>query len=916
MSEGLRSKYLSNGKIVGQRIGDYEYFNIGDVTFNQLAVDKISPSPKDIKYNNKKPDRLIVKRSNKLAPEVIAVVEDKDNGIFGSELERKKAIQQCNNYCQEVGANLGIITDGNETIWINPHQNNTDTAYRDMNTGVERAYTLIKKEDGSSVDVHFGITERADITNVSIMPDELKKIYKLITVIASTINEENSTIKEPDRIDPLPLARSVWQDIWVATGKTPEKCLYNVVELFIFKFLSDLGILHSRYSFDYLYKDLVEKNEQSAEVLQYYVKNCRQEIYNKFPKGADGTTIINGTIFVDEQGNANTTQAILFVDTIRKFKAFELEQGKFSTHNIDKDFKTKLYEQFLKQTAGLKALGQYFTPRKVVRAVVEMSNIKELRNGERVCDPFCGVGGFILEPLNLPARANDFKPVNGKINPPIEYTGYDKGFEKDEERTIILAKANMLIYLAELVAENKDIPQEYANNAFNKTFTLLRSNLGTLGKIEREESKKFDLILTNPPYVKSGIKTLKNEIESDGNLRSFYAVNGGGLEGLGIEWIVRHLKKGGRAFIVAPDGIFHRNEDKKLRKFLLDECYIDAIISLPSRTFYATPKKTYILAITKKKSPEDRQTTPVFTYLVSHIGETLDINRFETPEKNDLNDMVSLFRQFDGIKEQSDIKERIESQSKLCKIQPLEAFGLSHHWLVDRWWSQDEKIALGIEETEELLSYDEFVERLKEAQSFFSERLAGLPIQGLRNTQKQEYQETYLGDIIDIVRGDSHYTLKYINEHGGEYPLYSAKTENNGLMGRINTSHLDEECVTYTTNGANAGTVFYREKHKFSLNGDAAMLRIRPKFANNISYRYLAIAVRQAFKIEGLGWEYKATNGKVNQVIVKLPTNKDGEFDKQAQILLANEQDKLELLQKDLSDQLALVSKVKVSIGD
>ncbi|GAB1442171.1 hypothetical protein MASR2M39_10060 [Ignavibacteriales bacterium] len=64
---------------------------------------------------------------------------------------------------------------------------------------------------------------------------------------------------------------------------------------------------------------------------------------------------------------------------------------------------------------------------------------------------FCGVGGFVLEPLNFSERSNDFMPKDGKIKSPIVYKGYDKGFEKDEERTLILAKANMLIYLAELL---------------------------------------------------------------------------------------------------------------------------------------------------------------------------------------------------------------------------------------------------------------------------------------------------------------------------------------------------------------------------------------------------------------------------------------------------------------------------------
>jgi len=99
--------------------------------------------------------------------------------------------------------------------------------------------------------------------------------------------------------------------------------------------------------------------------------------------------------------------------------------------------------------------------------------LRNFTGGERVCDPFCGVGGFILEPLNTPERSEDFKPKNGKIKSPISYQGFDKGFEKDEERTIILAKANMLIYLSSDISLGRafmmsQICKRGANNTFQR----------------------------------------------------------------------------------------------------------------------------------------------------------------------------------------------------------------------------------------------------------------------------------------------------------------------------------------------------------------------------------------------------------------------------------------------------------------
>jgi type I restriction-modification system DNA methylase subunit len=95
--------------------------------------------------------------------------------------------------------------------------------------------------------------------------------------------------------------------------------------------------------------------------------------------------------------------------------------------------------------------------------------------------------------------------------------------------------------------------------------------------------------------------------------------------------------------VVVPDGFLNRQNDKHLRKYLLEQCYLDAIISLPLKTFFTTTKKTYILVITKKHDTQKEvQIDPVFTYLVSEVGETMDIYRFDT-DTNHLNDAVDMY---------------------------------------------------------------------------------------------------------------------------------------------------------------------------------------------------------------------------------------------------------------------------------
>lgn len=142
---------------------------------------------------------------------------------------------------------------------------------------------------------------------------------------------------------------------------------------------------------------------------------------------------------------------------------------------------------------------------KVVRAIV---NMVELSAGMKVCDPACGVGKFLLEPI-LHDLHKYFKVENGKLTPQISLSGFDKGFDKEEQKTIILAKANMLIYMSSMIKDNPGITEQFSE-LFNKTFFLQTNTiLGTLAQPIKDE---YDLILTNPPYVMSGSSNLKEEI--------------------------------------------------------------------------------------------------------------------------------------------------------------------------------------------------------------------------------------------------------------------------------------------------------------------------------------------------------------------------------------------------------------------
>lgn len=308
-----------------------------------------------------------------------------------------------------------------------------------------------------------------------------------------------------------------------------------------------------------------------------------------------------------------------------------------------------------------------------------------------MCDPFCGVGGFVLETIvENPHLLAQFEPHYGKLSPKITFRGYDKGTDEHEDaRTIILAKANMLVYLSDLLAEynSPEYLREFAEKGFNEVFQLLRSNLGTFERVDPTE--QYDLILTNPPYVTSGSATVRGALEATG-LGKSYSAGGRGTEALATQWIIDHLKPGGQAFVIVPDGLL--NQDPVLQ-YIKRECHVRAVAALPSRTFYATPKKTYILVLEKKAHDQDVQTDPVFSFLVSEMGESRDARRVFI-EENDLAELELQYGYFNSN------RAKFASTSPRVKIIDWADFDALPNWLVDRRWTSEEKVALGVLEEE------------------------------------------------------------------------------------------------------------------------------------------------------------------------------------------------------------------------
>jgi type I restriction enzyme M protein len=210
-----------------------------------------------------------------------------------------------------------------------------------------------------------------------------------------------------------------------------------------------------------------------------------------------------------------------------------------------------IYEQILKDLQNAGNAGEYYTPRAVTQFMVDMVNP---RLGEKILDPACGTGGFLVCSLENIRKAQ-VKTVDD--NAILQKTIF--GVEK-KPLPHLLCVTNMLLH-------GIDVPS-----------TIRRDN--TLSRPLRDYTYKdrVDVIITNPPF---------GGIEEDGIQANFPATfRTKETADLFLILIMTLLKPGGRGAIVLPDGtLFGEGVKTRIKEKLLEECNLHTIVRLPKGVF-------------------------------------------------------------------------------------------------------------------------------------------------------------------------------------------------------------------------------------------------------------------------------------------------------------------------------------------
>ena len=131
----------------------------------------------------------------------------------------------------------------------------------------------------------------------------------------------------------------------------------------------------------------------------------------------------------------------------------------------------------------------------------------------------------------------------------------------------------------------------------------------------------------------------------------------------------------------------------------------------------------------------------------------------------------------------------------------------------------------------------------------------------------------------------------------GQYPVYSSQTTNEGVFGFIDTYDYDFESITWTTDGANAGSVFYHNSKKFSITNVCGLLKVKDNCQISTRYLYYILEQRTRHYVsKGMG-NPKLMSNAMSKIRVPIPS-----FDEQARIVAIL--DKFDVLVNSLSSGL------------
>ena len=357
----------------------------------------------------------------------------------------------------------------------------------------------------------------------------------------------------------------------------------------------------------------------SGEALVRFVQD---EVFPFFEELADhsATNFMRGA-------RLNITEPTVLTQVVTLVDGLKLDEA-------DADTKGDLFEHVLKQIKQAGELGQFRTPRHIIRAIVAMVDPKI---GETVYDPSAGTAGFLVAAYNH-IRLASSSPAGITE---IELDG------KRQRRGLgdRLSSAQLATLQSKTFYGNDVDPQMVRLATMNLTLRglpnvriLLRNVLTSTIDPEKREALElpeegYHVVLANPPFA--------GKIDADRVVDDVKVGNSKATEILFLKYMMESLRSGGRCGVIVPEGLLFGSTGahKEIRRQLIENNRVEAVLSLPGGVFQPySGVKTSVLLFKKSGSTER-----VLFLHVDNDGYKLDANHDTPIEADDLPELMTTY---------------------------------------------------------------------------------------------------------------------------------------------------------------------------------------------------------------------------------------------------------------------------------
>jgi type I restriction enzyme M protein len=328
---------------------------------------------------------------------------------------------------------------------------------------------------------------------------------------------------------------------------------------------------------------------------------------------------------------------------------------------LDVDVKGDIYEGLLQKNAEdtKSGAGQYFTPRPLIKAIVE---VMRPQPGMTINDPACGTGGFLLAAY--------------------AYLSDPKNFKLDIKQKKAL---NLSTFSGKDIVDN--VVRLCVMNMFLHGIGGDESPIEVGDSLISDPGNRYDIVLTNPPFgKKSSITIVNEEGKADKETliyerQDFWATTSNKQLNF-LQHVKTLLKIQGKAAVVVPDNVlFEGGAGETVRKKLLAECDVHTLLKLPTGLFYAQGVKANVLFFDRKPASEKPWTSKLWIYdLRTNTHFTLKTNSMVS---EDLKDFVKCYNPTNRFERQETDRFKVFSYDDIMKRDKVS---------LDIFWLKDESI--------------------------------------------------------------------------------------------------------------------------------------------------------------------------------------------------------------------------------